>query len=155
MKQNLEMFRIAFKREYDVITCLSPHEALEHITKKSDVPLVIADYKMPDMKGTELVNEVNRIAPDTVCMILSGHIDENTIVESKKKCDIYKYIMKPWDRDGLRINIQEAIDKFIKKRNNKSNGNGSGGFFTEQMVWLFSWFCFRRQAYFTPLCRYR
>ena len=44
----------------------------ELISEKTEIPLVIADYIMPEMKGDELLKQVHKISPATLKIMLTG-----------------------------------------------------------------------------------
>lgn len=91
---NLDVFRIAFKRDYNVFVTSKPEEAFE-ILKNNSIDIVIADQQMPLMKGTEFLEQVFQMYPDVIRMILTGYADIQVVVEAINRCGIYKYITKP------------------------------------------------------------
>jgi len=54
---NLESIQRTFRNIYSVYVTTSPMEALK-IFKNENIHLVIADQRMPDMLGTELLNRM-------------------------------------------------------------------------------------------------
>ncbi|GAB4127002.1 MAG: hypothetical protein Fur0027_09040 [Raineya sp.] len=114
---NLDVFRIAFKRDYNVFVTSQPEEAFE-ILKNQPIDIVIADQQMPLMKGTEFLEKVFQRYPDVIRMILTGYADIQVVVEAINKCSIYKYITKPWERDDVKMSLEKAIEaRRIKKEN--------------------------------------
>jgi FixJ family two-component response regulator len=47
--------------------------------------------------------------PDTVRMMLSGYTDLDAVTQAINRGAIYKFLMKPWNDDDLRREIQEAF----------------------------------------------
>ena len=49
-ESNLRIFRMAFKRHYNVLTASGGHEAIQ-ILRENDIQCIITDQKMPEMTG--------------------------------------------------------------------------------------------------------
>jgi YesN/AraC family two-component response regulator len=102
---NLVLFELSFKEKFDVYTSKSPLEGIE-IIKKEKISVVITDYKMPGMSGMELINQIKKFQPETICMILSAYV-ENEVITDKTK--IFKYILKPYRQSELLQYIEDAF----------------------------------------------
>jgi len=61
------------------------------------------------MSGTELLDKVKDMYPDTFRIILSGYTDLKTIMESINRGALYRFYTKPWDNQTLRDNIGAAF----------------------------------------------
>src|SRR6516164_8371024 len=59
---------------YEVLTADGPRQALEIVTSRSPVHLVLSDVLMPEMQGTQLVREVGRLSPQTVGVLMTGYV---------------------------------------------------------------------------------
>jgi HD-like signal output (HDOD) protein len=68
--------------------------------------VVVADMRMPVMTGADLLNQVMRLYPRTVRLILSGHADSNLVL----KCvgSTHQYLSKPCDREMLKATVERA-----------------------------------------------
>jgi response regulator RpfG family c-di-GMP phosphodiesterase len=64
---------------------------------------------MPDISGTEFLNQVRVLYPDTVRLVLSGYTDLRTVTDAINRGSIYKFLTKPWDDEELRKEIREAF----------------------------------------------
>lgn len=65
--------------------------------------VIISDMRMPDMNGTELLNEVMKRYPRTVRIVLSGHADEQTVQESVGVA--HQWVAKPFDLKVLKSTL--------------------------------------------------
>ena len=72
--------------------------------------VVLCDIKMPGMDGIEVLEQLVQISPDTPVVMISGHGNIDTAVESIKK-GAFDYIEKPLDLNRLLITIKNAMDK--------------------------------------------
>ena len=78
--------------------------------KHSEYDIILCDIKMPGMDGIEVLEQVMEINPDTPVVMISGHGNIDTAVESIKK-GAYDFIEKPLDLNRLLITIRNAMDK--------------------------------------------
>jgi CheY-like chemotaxis protein len=53
------------RQGYDVLPASRPRQALEIIKTPPPVQLILSDVSMPEMRGTQLLSEVFRLAPET------------------------------------------------------------------------------------------
>jgi PAS domain S-box-containing protein len=62
------------RRDYDVTIALCGRDALDHITRGARFDAIISDVMMPNMTGVELIEELQRLAPDQAqrLIFLSG-----------------------------------------------------------------------------------
>lgn len=72
--------------------------------------LVLTDIKMPAMDGMEVLAKVTESHPDCPVIMISGHGDIDTAVESIKR-GAYDFIQKPLDLNRLLITIKNALEK--------------------------------------------
>jgi two-component system, sensor histidine kinase and response regulator len=86
----------------------SAEEALGVLNSEA-IQVVVTDIGMPVMDGLKLLEEVARRYPETVRMVLSGRSGTDTIIEAVNAGRIYRYILKPWDEDDLKINVRHAL----------------------------------------------
>ncbi len=83
--------------------------ALDKI-KKENFDLILCDIKMPKVDGIEVLEFSKKIRPETPIVMISGHGDLDTAVDSMKK-GAYDYISKPPDLNRLLNTVRNAIDK--------------------------------------------
>jgi CheY-like chemotaxis protein len=89
--------------------------------KERQFDLILADYRMPGMTGTELLNIVRDKYPHTIRIIVTGYSDIEIIKEAINKAEIHYYIEKPWDNENVRSIVDEAL-KRRKKRDLDDKG---------------------------------
>ena len=57
--------------DYDIIVAQSATEALAHVAVRP-IPLLLIDYRMPDINGLELAQTVRAASPTTVMLMITG-----------------------------------------------------------------------------------
>lgn len=110
--------RLLRKEGYRLLTALSGIEALK-ILEENDVHLVLSDQRMPQMSGTEFLAKVKEKYPDVIRIILTGYTEVDSITESINKGNIYKFFLKPWNDDNLKLEISKALEQYDLIQANK------------------------------------
>lgn len=107
----LQALRLNFKRVFDLKLANSGAEALE-LLREEDAAVLLTDQRMPEMTGVQLLEQAKQIRPDTVRMVVTAYKDASSILDAVNKGDVYRYVVKPWDADELRITICRAIERY-------------------------------------------
>lgn len=95
--------------------------------KKDDYDLVLCDIKMPKMDGVEVLEAVKKIKPEIPIVMISGHGDLDTAVNTMR-LGAFDYISKPPDLNRLLHTVRIALDrkelvvenKMLKKKVSKN-----------------------------------
>lgn len=110
----------AFEDKYLIETAESGEEALELLSEllaeQYEVPLVISDHIMPNMKGDELLRSVHAISPNTLKIMLTGQADLEAVANAINYAKLYRYIPKPWQSDDLKLTVTEAIYRYFQDK---------------------------------------
>lgn len=85
---------------------------------ESEYDLALCDIKMPGMDGIEVLEHIRKNHPETAVIMISGHGDLETAVDSMRK-GAYDYISKPPDLNRLLGTVRNAIDKHSLVKENK------------------------------------
>ena len=110
--------RLLRREEYCLLTATSGAEGLK-ILEENDVHLVISDQRMPLMSGTEFLAKVKERYPSAIRIILTGYTDVETITESINKGHVYKFFLKPWNDQSLKLEIKQALEYYDLTQVNK------------------------------------
>ncbi|MFO1496871.1 MAG: sigma-54 dependent transcriptional regulator [Verrucomicrobiota bacterium] len=99
----------ALSREgYAVDAANDPAGALQ-LTETRLYNLVIADYRMPQMTGLELLDKVKERTRDTLFILMTAYGTVEGAVEAMKQ-GAYDYLSKPIDLQRLRAQVQKALE---------------------------------------------
>ncbi|WP_394777896.1 EAL domain-containing protein, partial [Undibacterium sp.] len=93
---------------YRVLTASSPSDAFELLALNA-VHLVLCGQRMPGMSGTDFLDRVKNMYPDTFRIVLAGYSDLESIMDAINRGSIYRFYTKPWDNKILRTNIRAAF----------------------------------------------
>ncbi|WP_338378577.1 sigma-54 dependent transcriptional regulator [uncultured Flavobacterium sp.] len=78
--------------------------------KNDDYDLVLCDIKMPKMDGVEVLEAVKKIKPEIPMVMISGHGDLETAVNTMR-LGAFDYISKPPDLNRLLNTVRNALDR--------------------------------------------
>jgi len=94
------------RKEWDMNFVGSGQEALDFLTRQP-VDIIVSDMRMPVMDGTQLLGEVRKRHPQTICIILSGQSGSEGIIRFVGPA--HQYMSKPCNSDELRNAIIRAL----------------------------------------------
>ncbi len=115
----LSSLRRIFRREnYQIETAMSGEEALQ-ILAQDDFQLMISDFKMPRMDGAELLKRVKSLYPEIIRIMLTGYADTDAVMGAINDGAVYKFILKPWNDDDLRVTVGLALEQYDLLKKNK------------------------------------
>ena len=80
------------------------------LIKKNDYDLALCDIKMPKMDGVEVLQAVKKIKPEIPFIMISGHGDLDTAVNTMRM-GAFDYISKPPDLNRLLTTVRNALEK--------------------------------------------
>ncbi|MBU3054815.1 ATPase, T2SS/T4P/T4SS family [Pseudomonas indica] len=116
----LAALRRVFQREnYELHFARNASEALK-ILEAKPVELIISDFMMPGMNGSELLSQVRERWPDTIRIMLTGHANTDAVLGSIKDGAVYRFILKPWNDDDLRLTIALALEQYELMQRNRA-----------------------------------
>lgn len=81
-----------------------------NLVKSTDYDVVLCDIKMPKMDGTEVLEQILEMKPNTSVVMISGHGNIETAVDALKK-GAFDYIAKPLDLNRLLVTVRNALDR--------------------------------------------
>ncbi|MBE9468146.1 MAG: sigma-54-dependent Fis family transcriptional regulator [Bacteroidetes bacterium] len=81
-----------------------------NLVMQNNFDLILCDIKMPKIDGIEVLEEIIKINPEIPVIMISGHGNIETAVESIKK-GAFDFIEKPLDLNRLLITVRNATDK--------------------------------------------
>jgi len=86
--------------------------------KKNKIDLVLCDIKMPKKDGIEVLKFLIQDFPEIPVIMISGHGDLETAVESMRM-GAFDYISKPPDLNRLLNSVRGALKGSFRKKQNK------------------------------------
>lgn len=103
----LNSMRIMFRRDYDLYLASDGAQALE-IIKSKDIDVIVADHRMPNMTGVEVLTRVRSLSPRTVRILLTGYADLDAVEGSINDGEVFRFLTKPCAAEQLRQTLSLA-----------------------------------------------
>ena len=93
--------RQEFSQNYRILRVNSGPEALATIKelheKEEPLALILADQRMPELEGVELLTASRDFFPDAKRVLLTAYADTEAAVRAINSARLDHYLMKPWD----------------------------------------------------------
>ena len=115
--QVLALIPQLFRGEFPVLTARSGEEALARLAEQ-EVGVVVADQRMPEMVGTELLGRIAAERPDVVRILLTAYADIESLLEAINTGRVYQFITKPWENRELAVLIRRAMETYRLRTQN-------------------------------------
>ncbi|HEY8519016.1 MAG TPA: response regulator [Gammaproteobacteria bacterium] len=103
----LNSMRIMFHRQFDLFLASHGRQALD-IVKDKDIDVIVADHRMPEMTGVEVLTKVRALSPRTVRILLTGYADLDAVEGSINESEVFRFLTKPCAPKQLRETIELA-----------------------------------------------
>ena len=106
-KRVLNSMRVMFRRNFDLYLASHGSEALD-IVREKDIDVIVADHRMPQMTGVEVLSAVRTLSPRTVRILLTGYADLDAVEGSINDSEVFRFLTKPCAPDQLRNAVELA-----------------------------------------------
>ncbi|HEY6960032.1 MAG TPA: ATP-binding protein [Candidatus Limnocylindria bacterium] len=94
---------------HDVVAVTSGTEAIRLLGERQ-FDVVLTDLRLADMDGIEILKEVQRTAPETAAIMLTGYASLESAIAALRS-GAYDYLLKPSDVEELRATVNRAIER--------------------------------------------
>jgi len=101
-----DIFREQF---FNVVTANTGKKALEEV-KQSDFSVVLIDLSLPDIDGLRLLEDLLRVRPALVCMIITGHASQDNAVRSLE-LGAHGFFTKPLVIEDVLQRVKMELEK--------------------------------------------
>ena len=79
-------------------------EALQQLALRDEqVALIVADQRMPEITGIEVLDRARTLAPGAKLVLLTAYADTEVAVRAINDIGLDRYLMKPWDPPQERL----------------------------------------------------
>lgn len=112
---NLTSFRASLRKFFEITTAIDATTGLE-LVQNNDFHVVLADQRMPGMTGVEFFEQLTKINPDPIRILLTGYSDISSVIDAINKGEVYRFIDKPWNLDQIKNAIINAAEIYSARR---------------------------------------
>jgi len=99
---------------HEVVAVTNGAEALR-ILNQRQFDVVLTDLRLTDVDGVEILKVVQRTAPETAAIMLTGYASLESAIAALRS-GAYDYLMKPSDVEELRATVNRAIERRLLRR---------------------------------------
>jgi formate/nitrite transporter len=108
----LESCRKIFSAEGFQVTCTaSPREGLR-LAEDSSFDVILCDWKMPGFDGMDVLQELDRLSPDSAMVMISGYPTVGRATEAMKR-GAMDYVAKPFTPDEIVAVVKKAMKRKV------------------------------------------
>ena len=115
----LAAFQRNLRKQFDFDTALGGPEGLDKIRTQGPYALIVVDMRMPGMDGVEFLEQAQKLAPDSVRMMLTGNADQQTAVDAVNRGHVYRFLNKPCPPETLVPALENGLKHFEMLRMEK------------------------------------
>lgn len=94
---------------YSVETAENGYDGIK-LGTSTEFDLAIIDLKMPDIDGIQVMKEILKVYPDSVCLIATGYASYETAIEAIK-FGAFSYIPKPFTPEELFQKLSQGYSR--------------------------------------------
>ncbi|MEN6520702.1 MAG: sigma-54 dependent transcriptional regulator [Armatimonadota bacterium] len=98
------------KEGYEIVTAENGKKALEAISTRNDIGVMISDLVMPDINGVELLEAARQINPSISVIMITAHGSIKSAVDAMR-LGAFDYITKPFEMDELKLVVKRAVER--------------------------------------------
>ncbi|HOJ38244.1 MAG TPA: response regulator [Ignavibacteriales bacterium] len=116
----LEAFKALLRKQpFELHLLDDPMQVESYLKQHGPFAVVLSDQKMHGRTGSEVLEIVKQIHPDTIRLLVTGYSDLNDALEAINRGGISQYIQKPWNNAELIRQINYYIEKYNLVLENK------------------------------------
>ncbi len=115
--KHLEEFKVFFEPKYKTHVSTSGAEAFTLIPKHN-IAVIVADSSLPEIEGSDFLIAVKDKYPNIVTVLMTSSQDAKQAIRMINEGSVYRYLVKPFPRESLRLTIESAIINFKLSRQN-------------------------------------
>ena len=116
--ENLRIFELTFRSEFEILTAADASAGLEVLNQRP-VALVLSDHRMPGMTGVEFLSAVHQLDESTIRILVTAYGDVATLESAINSGSIYRFVPKPWSPEDMRVTLRNGIERFALARERK------------------------------------
>jgi DNA-binding NtrC family response regulator len=109
------MLSDVLKEEGFLVTTTGDSLEASRMLKKEEFDVLVTDLKMKGLKGLDLLEGVNKVAPMTPVIIITAFGTIESAIKAMKM-GAYDYITKPFQMDEIVLTVRKALENRLLKK---------------------------------------
>ncbi|MGB7846448.1 MAG: SpoIIE family protein phosphatase [Candidatus Acidiferrum sp.] len=115
----LKLYSHMVQGEFDIMTAVGGEDGLVLLREHGPFAIVVSDMQMAGMNGVQFLRIVRQVDPNSVRILLTGHIDLKGAVDAVNEGSIFRLLMKPCKQEALTEAITTALDSCNRRREDR------------------------------------
>jgi CheY-like chemotaxis protein len=108
----LEGLKRQLRKRIEVETAVGGREGLALIERSEPFAVVVSDMRMPEMNGSQFLEQVRKRSPDSVRMILSGQAEIESTIAAVNLGQIFRFLTKPCSSEALLAALDSGLEQY-------------------------------------------
>ncbi len=110
-----------YSQSYRVLRAESGAGALDLLRRlqqrNNPVALLLADYRMPYMNGTQTLSEAMKLNPDAKRVLLTAYADTQAAIQAINEIHLDHYLLKPWDPPETQLYpvLDDLLEEWLRR----------------------------------------
>ncbi len=105
---HLKSFKEFFEPKYTCHISNSPDEALD-ILRRFPVAVLVSEADLGNTDGADFLIAAKAVQPEVVTILMTSVKDYKVAVRLINEGQVYRYLVKPFSRESLRLTIESAV----------------------------------------------
>ena len=124
-KENIELFEDLFKKTDNALDGRSALEKYINFNKNNGnyYDIVFTDIDMPNIDGHQFIDEIHKINPEQVIIVISSYHEANRFIKLIEQ-EIESYIPKPINKENLITVLYKVSQNIIDNKLTKKHAKG-------------------------------
>jgi len=115
----LESYRRMLRGDFEIATATSGEEGLASLRTRGPFAIVISDMQMGGMNGVQFLKGARQIAPSTMRLLLSGHMDLDVAAQAVNEASVFRLLLKPCEKSVLAEAIATALTCYLDRKEDR------------------------------------
>jgi len=105
---HLQSFKDFFEPKYTCHITTSPSEALG-LLRRFPIAVLISEANLGDADGADFLIAAKAVQPEVVTVLMTSIKDSKVAIRLINEGQVYRYLVKPFSRESLRLTIESAV----------------------------------------------
>ena len=102
--------RVLERAGYKTLAFTNPYEALGVLEQREEAGLLLADIRMPEMDGFQVIEQARQRHPDLTVVVMTGYASVEVAIEALQR-GADGLLLKPFGGNALVQGVQHALDQ--------------------------------------------
>ena len=108
----LRGFKLNLRNSFELHFASDGREGLDVFKREGGFAVVLSDMRMPQMSGSEMLQEIKKIDSEVVTVLLTGHTDFESAMSAVNDGNVFRMLSKPCPPAILNKTLKDALEQY-------------------------------------------